>query len=238
MFELRCRDVGFDCSGVIRGATKDDVLQQAVVRATEVQGTVVTPELATKVMVAILIGTATGTMPRRSEARRPAATMQRAERGQVRVAADQWRAHAQPGQRRRGSRRSGVQVGAVGLDRHAKAVAAPGDGCHDVPAEQRAQAAHEHRQVAFFDHHVRPPQVEHFLLGDEPASAFGQRQQQVEGAAAERGAPASTSSRRSSGRNSQRAKRSARYEGGWVRGEAKLTRRRAEEPQPSAPRNI
>jgi predicted small metal-binding protein len=53
MFELRCRDVGFDCAGVVRGATKDEVLQQAAAHARDVHGTVVTPELAVKVTALI-----------------------------------------------------------------------------------------------------------------------------------------------------------------------------------------
>jgi len=53
MFELRCRDVGFDCAGVVRGKTKDEVLQQAAAHAAEVHGTVVTPALAAKVMALI-----------------------------------------------------------------------------------------------------------------------------------------------------------------------------------------
>ena len=46
MYELRCRDVGFDCSGVVRGATVEAVLKQAASHAGEVHGTQVTPELA------------------------------------------------------------------------------------------------------------------------------------------------------------------------------------------------
>ncbi|MEO6407408.1 MAG: DUF1059 domain-containing protein [Burkholderiaceae bacterium] len=53
MFELRCRDVGFDCPGVVRGTTKDEVLQQAAAHATEVHATSVTPELAAQVMAVI-----------------------------------------------------------------------------------------------------------------------------------------------------------------------------------------
>lgn len=49
MYELRCRDVGFDCPGVVRGATKEDVLQQAAEHAAEVHSTQVTPALAEKV---------------------------------------------------------------------------------------------------------------------------------------------------------------------------------------------
>ena len=49
MFELRCRDVGFDCAGVVHGATKEDVLKQAAAHAVQVHGTTVTPELAAQV---------------------------------------------------------------------------------------------------------------------------------------------------------------------------------------------
>jgi predicted small metal-binding protein len=50
MFELRCKDVGFDCAGVVRGPTRAAVLQQAAAHAEEVHGAVVTPELAAQVM--------------------------------------------------------------------------------------------------------------------------------------------------------------------------------------------
>lgn len=50
MFELRCREVGFDCAGVVRGATKDEVLQQAAAHAKAAHQTEVTPEMAAKVM--------------------------------------------------------------------------------------------------------------------------------------------------------------------------------------------
>jgi predicted small metal-binding protein len=53
MFELRCKDVGFDCPGVVRGATKEDVLQQAAAHASRVHNTQVTPELAAKVATLI-----------------------------------------------------------------------------------------------------------------------------------------------------------------------------------------
>ena len=53
MFELRCRDVGFDCPGVVRGATKEEVLTQAAAHAAEVHATVVTPALAEKVAALI-----------------------------------------------------------------------------------------------------------------------------------------------------------------------------------------
>jgi len=53
MFELRCKDVGFDCPGVVRGATKEDVLKQAAAHAAEVHNTEITPELAAKVLALI-----------------------------------------------------------------------------------------------------------------------------------------------------------------------------------------
>lgn len=49
MYELRCKDVGFDCPGVVRGATKEEVLRQAAAHASEVHKVQVTPELAEKV---------------------------------------------------------------------------------------------------------------------------------------------------------------------------------------------
>jgi len=53
MFELHCKEVGFDCPGVIHGTTREQVLQQAAAHAREVHGTEVTPEMA--VQVATLI---------------------------------------------------------------------------------------------------------------------------------------------------------------------------------------
>jgi len=49
MYELKCKDVGFDCPGVVRGATKEEVLKQAAAHASEVHKVQVTPELAAKV---------------------------------------------------------------------------------------------------------------------------------------------------------------------------------------------
>jgi len=53
MFELRCKDVGFDCPGVVRAATKEEVLNQAAEHAAKVHNTQVTPELAAKVSALI-----------------------------------------------------------------------------------------------------------------------------------------------------------------------------------------
>jgi predicted small metal-binding protein len=38
MKELRCRDVGFDCAGVIRAETEDEVLRQAAAHAAQAHG--------------------------------------------------------------------------------------------------------------------------------------------------------------------------------------------------------
>lgn len=56
MFELRCRDVGFDCPGVVRGATKEEVLELAAAHAAAVHNTPVTPALAEKVSALIRDG--------------------------------------------------------------------------------------------------------------------------------------------------------------------------------------
>jgi predicted small metal-binding protein len=53
MYQLRCRDVGFDCPGVVRGATKEEVLKQAAAHAAEAHDTEVTPALAEKVSALI-----------------------------------------------------------------------------------------------------------------------------------------------------------------------------------------
>lgn len=49
MYELRCRDVGFDCAGVVRGETVAEVLRQAAEHAREAHATAITPELAARV---------------------------------------------------------------------------------------------------------------------------------------------------------------------------------------------
>jgi predicted small metal-binding protein len=47
---LHCRDVGFDCEGVIRAETEDEVLQQAAAHAAADHGvTDVTPEMADQI---------------------------------------------------------------------------------------------------------------------------------------------------------------------------------------------
>ncbi len=46
MKTLHCRDAGFDCEGVIRAKSKEEVLNQAAQHAQEVHGVSVTPEMA------------------------------------------------------------------------------------------------------------------------------------------------------------------------------------------------
>ena len=48
MKTLHCRYAGFDCEGVIRANTEEEVLKQAAQHAQEVHGVSVTPELAEK----------------------------------------------------------------------------------------------------------------------------------------------------------------------------------------------
>lgn len=45
MPELVCRDAGFDCDGVVRGDTVDDVLNQARDHASQAHGVEVTPQM-------------------------------------------------------------------------------------------------------------------------------------------------------------------------------------------------
>lgn len=53
MYEIRCRDVGFDCPGVVVGPTRDEVLAKAAEHASAAHGVTVTPELATQVLALI-----------------------------------------------------------------------------------------------------------------------------------------------------------------------------------------
>ena len=46
MFELHCKDAGFDCAGVVRGSTKKEVLMQAAAHAQKEHNVQVTPEMA------------------------------------------------------------------------------------------------------------------------------------------------------------------------------------------------
>ncbi len=51
---IHCRDVGFDCEGVVRAESEDAVVALAVEHAAEVHGvTEVTPEIAQAVQAAI-----------------------------------------------------------------------------------------------------------------------------------------------------------------------------------------
>jgi predicted small metal-binding protein len=51
---VRCRDVGFDCEGVIRADTEEEALAQAAAHAQEAHGlTEVTPEVAEAVRAAM-----------------------------------------------------------------------------------------------------------------------------------------------------------------------------------------
>ena len=49
---LKCADLGFQCAGVIRAESMDEVLQQAASHAKAVHGVDVTPDLAEKVKAA------------------------------------------------------------------------------------------------------------------------------------------------------------------------------------------
>jgi predicted small metal-binding protein len=47
---VRCRDVGFDCNGVVRAPTEEEALKQVAVHAREVHGVdSVPPEVVQKV---------------------------------------------------------------------------------------------------------------------------------------------------------------------------------------------
>jgi len=51
---LHCRDVGFDCNGVIKAQTEKEVLTMAAEHARNVHGfTEITPEIANKIRAAI-----------------------------------------------------------------------------------------------------------------------------------------------------------------------------------------
>lgn len=53
MKTLRCRDVGFDCEGVVKAATEEEVLQQAAQHALLVHQVAVTPEMAEQIKTLI-----------------------------------------------------------------------------------------------------------------------------------------------------------------------------------------
>ena len=46
MKTLHCRDAGFNCEGVIRANSEEEVLDQAAKHAQDVHGVSVTPEMA------------------------------------------------------------------------------------------------------------------------------------------------------------------------------------------------
>ena len=51
---INCKDVGFDCAGVIRAATEDEALQMAAEHAKTVHGLQeITPEVVAKVKAVI-----------------------------------------------------------------------------------------------------------------------------------------------------------------------------------------
>ena len=51
---INCKDVGFDCEGVVRAETEEEALQIAAAHAKEVHGIQeITPEIAEKVKTAI-----------------------------------------------------------------------------------------------------------------------------------------------------------------------------------------
>lgn len=46
---IKCRDVGFDCDGVIRAETEEEAMRQAAEHARTAHGIEVTPEVAEQV---------------------------------------------------------------------------------------------------------------------------------------------------------------------------------------------
>lgn len=50
---VHCRDVGFDCEGVVRAETEEEVLRQVAEHARKVHDVEVTPELAKQVKALI-----------------------------------------------------------------------------------------------------------------------------------------------------------------------------------------
>lgn len=53
MKTLKCKDVGFDCPGIIQANTNEEVLNQAAKHALDVHGVNVTPELASQISTLI-----------------------------------------------------------------------------------------------------------------------------------------------------------------------------------------
>jgi predicted small metal-binding protein len=50
---VRCREVGFDCEGVVRAETEEEVLRQVAEHARTVHNVEVTPDLAKEVKALI-----------------------------------------------------------------------------------------------------------------------------------------------------------------------------------------
>ena len=46
---IRCRDLGFDCEGVVKAETEEELLQQVAAHAEEVHNLKVTPEVVAQV---------------------------------------------------------------------------------------------------------------------------------------------------------------------------------------------
>ena len=53
MKKLNCRDVGFDCPGVIRANSEEEVLKQAAQHALDAHGVTVTAEMAVQIKTLI-----------------------------------------------------------------------------------------------------------------------------------------------------------------------------------------
>ena len=53
MKKLQCCDLGFDCPGVVRANTEEEVLAQAAQHALEVHGVTVTTEMAAQIKTLI-----------------------------------------------------------------------------------------------------------------------------------------------------------------------------------------
>ncbi len=81
----------------------------------------------------------------------------------------------------RGHRRRGRRL----LQRRGQPVAVARQRRDRARAEQLAQVADLGGDVVLFHHQPGPDEVEQFLLGDQPLVALGQREQQIEGAAAQ-----------------------------------------------------
>lgn len=53
MKTLHCSDAGFDCTGVIKGNTEEEILQQAAEHARAIHQVEVTPEMAATIRTLI-----------------------------------------------------------------------------------------------------------------------------------------------------------------------------------------